>query len=597
MSKADKEDIKKKILKIITSYSNREYKYRRNATEYLYTPINSLDDMNTEAGFYETNDKKSSLIQENIIYSTISALVAKIAEHSKARPFINTVKGNNTDNQTAKELQHFFDLYFDSESVYHKVSLCFRDACIFDTGYILVDNENKHIENVKPWQVFYQKNELRYDKPRQVLIMQRQYPTSLVEDYKGKKDTVTLLNYWSLKDKKHYTLMKEDPEYFREVDYDFDELPVLSLTYDDYLVGTSSTSVVDLLYGIQQKVDEILRKIGLAAKRNFGSIFLVPTVSDIKVDKLTSEVGQVVSYTPINGTNAPIEQMTEPIIDSQYFMWYQQLINEAHDLVGISETSVTGDKPVGDVSGKALNTLEDIEADRFQTQLNKVIKLYVDLAKKIIALYDGTVLPKTKDRKGITWSQVRKVNDKMSIQFSAATSLSKDPAKKYDMIRQMAADGLLPQSRIPGLLDMPDLELAGSFAANSQNAIQAIIADCIDNNKYDIPPYVSYEELKPEIINACLQFRGLDDDESRSSIKKLEKLYETVLEKQKEVGDAQNQDEASAVLDEESNNMDYLSNLADMQAQQMTSIANDLQNGVISQEQAQSMLDSMAMQE
>jgi hypothetical protein len=278
----------------------------------------------------------------------------------------------------------------------------------------------------------------------------------------------------------------------------------------------------------------------------------------------------------------------------------ESLKQDAYELVGISQLSVSGQQEAGmdDMSGVAMKTMENIQADRFQLQLNRIIKTYVDIAKKIIAVFqeDHKILPETEDL-NFTWKRVRKSINHFKLQFAASANLGKDPSEKYKVLKQWAADGLIPVNRITGLLDLPDLEEAASFAANSYNAIQTVIQDCLNNDVYDIPNYVSVEELKPEIVNKCLMLKSAGSEKkNQDNIKKLEKLFEACLNKESEVGKAQQADEADAMLDQESNDMDQKSSFMEWQAQQMTSIANDLQNGVIDKDQANQQLASLSGQ-
>jgi len=588
-----KEDVRRRALKLIRE-TGRNGKYLRNLTMYNDTPISSLDDVDATIGYYNTHSVKTSLTNENIVLGTISTLTAKLAEHARARPFINTILGDFHDKQVSKALQQYFDVAFDEQNVYETVSNVFRDSCIFDTGYVFIDKDNKKICKVFPWQVYFDNKEMKYGNPKTLIIVKKCYPVSFIEDYNGNLEYVTLLEYWDTIKHKKYTLIKEDTSYWKAEDYKYDVLPILWYKYEDSGFGANtSTSVVDLLYGLQKTINEICIKMGKRIRAS-ASIITVPTNGGIKADKLTNEEVQIVPYEPAVGSSSPMSTLSPDYNIDGLRAELDAIKRDAYDLVGVNMLSVTGQQTAGmdDMSGVAMQTMANIEADRFQTQLNKIIRFYVDIARRCIDLFDGPVLPDIKERLDITWDEVRKTIKKFKIQFSAAANISKDPAEKWKIIKEWKNEGLIPANRITGLLEIPDLQEAASFAANSYNAIQTVIEDCIERDDYDIPPYISREELKPEIMNTCLMLTSLGP-ENQKDIEKLQKLFNLIVSEEQNIGNAQKTDEANAQLDNEANNMDEQASFLEMQGQQLTSVLTDLQNGVIDSDQANAQLESM----
>lgn len=589
-----------KIMKRLLEGSSTRYaKYERNLRAYSCSPKVSLDNPNSVEGYFNPGTyggSATSIIQQNVIYSCISTLVSKIASQ-KARPFINTIKGNFHDIQIAKAAQQYFDLIYDDLNIYKTVSMCFRDACIFDTGVIFIDRNNKIVERVYPWTVYLDPSESQYNKQTHVLWKRVSYPTTLLPDdieNKDNKQYITWNRYYSIKD---HVVVDYIPEldYYKEESWEPKILPFLFIHYETPQHGLSSQSVVDLLYGIQAEIDKILMKIEAATTSTPLNIICAPEDSTIKSDKLTNEIGQFVTYTQTpNMTGSPISVVTPAFIDPQCISWLEQLKSDAYELVGISELSAMSKKPSGIDSGVALQTLENVESDRFQTQLNQILVLYTNIAKAMIDLYpeNEDILPQIKERANIKWSDILKIKDKMTIQFSAADSLSKDPSTKLQQLQMLAQSGILPANRIASLMNMPDLELGYSFADNSLNAIQSVIQDCIENDDYEVPPYISIEELKPEIINTCLQLKAANEKDNQKDIDKLLKLYSQLINTSETIGNAAKSDEASEYLDNESNNMTYRAQQMDMQSQQMNSIMEDLQNGQIDKETAQQMMNS-----
>lgn len=542
-----------KIYKLEDFHGTRMSKFRRNLRLYEYSP-NIGFNLNDEQvcgyykqGMFDIEEDTTSSVQENVIRSCIETLVSKIASQ-KVRPFINTVNGSFKDMQIAKQAQEYFDAIYDEQNVNRTVSRAFQDACIFEVGWIHVDNKEKTISRVLPWQVFADPREASYGKLTQIAWKQEQFPTSLLPiKTDNTVDTVTYWQYWDLNAGKHYYYIPE-LQHFEEEKWDFNALPFIAINYSSPVKGLSCQSVVDLLYGIQMEIDALMTKIKDASQLASPLKYFVPETSTIKVKKLSNRVGEVVTYTPSpNQTGSPVTTATEPFMDPQWLTLLQQLKQDAYEMVGISQLSATSQKPQGLNSGIALSTMEDIESDRFETQLNTVIRTYVDIARLIIQIFDPDedILPPNRLRKSIHWSDIVNSRDLMTIQFSAAQALSKDPSTKLQQLQAMYAAGLIPQSRIAQLMDLPDMQLGYTLANNAINAVLTVIDDCIERDIFDIPDYIPTEMLMDEILNTQLSLKAASTDGTNDAdIAKLDKLYEVAARKNV---DAQTNAEMAAV--------------------------------------------------
>ena len=121
-----------------TSNDLKRNKYRRNIRKYYGTPAIDLDNSSYVVGWNYLLNGDMMPTQLNVIKSIIDTLVSKIAQ-SNVRPYFNTINGSYTDMQAALQTQNYFDQLFDAENVNKIVSEAFRDACIFDTGYVYID--------------------------------------------------------------------------------------------------------------------------------------------------------------------------------------------------------------------------------------------------------------------------------------------------------------------------------------------------------------------------------------------------------------------------------------------------------------------------
>ena len=573
MLKRDK--ILNNISQLKSFSGSRNYKYRRNFRWYNATKTASLESIKNPMvlGYIDGLEQgeegdTTPNPQLNIIASCIDTLHAKIAE-SKVRPFFTTINGTFKDIQTVKQTQHFFDIMFDEQGVNKTVSDAFRDACIFDTGVIYIDEETATVRRALPFQVYVSPSEVNYKNITKCYYEQRDFPVTCLPEkvltkFKNKNlDFVDFGIYYDTFNKtKAYTA---NGSFVLAEEWDKQAIPFIFLHYKNPILGNVSISVVDMLINIQQEINVLMAKIKDASQINPANTFFVPDGSSIKAQQLNNRVGNVITYKPQASGGVPVITSTPAFIDGQYMSLLDSLIQKAYDIVGVSQLSATSRKPTGLNSGIAIATAEDIEADRFETQLNQVIRAYVDIAKTCIKIFDkdSEVLPSSKYRCSIKWSDVLREADNMNIQFSGADNLSKDPSTKLQQLQQLATAGVIPAARISQLMQIPDLEMGYSLANNAIEAVMEVIKNCVENDDFDIPAYVPFELLKEEIINTLLSLTSANKEKNKEDINKLCKLYEKVdtlpTDWQKQA-DENNQNEegfSGGVTDTETEKEDY----------------------------------------
>lgn len=529
-------DYTQEIYRLESIYSNRMFKWRDNLRLYQNRFNIELNDLKDD---YSTNLFSATFgesdinypIQENIVKSCVETLVSKIASQ-KAHPFFNTVNGTFKDVQIVREAQHFFDIYYQEMNINKIVSDTFRDACIFNTGVVYINRGERKVERVMPWQVFIDPAEYSYNHLTKAVYKRTKFPVSLIRDsklynaaVKHNLQSITYYLYWDLNDGKLITFVPE-LNYKTEETLPYNQLPFIFIFYDTPVKGTNGLSIPDLLRGIQIEINNVVRKIREACDLSAAMTYFVPENSTIKTSKLTNRTGEIVTYTPTGDSGSPITVATPAFVDPQNIEWLSALKQDAYELVGISQLSATSQKPAGLNSGIALQSMEDIESDRFETQLNSVLRLYTDIAKSIINVFpaDEPILPRNIFRKNVSWADIVNLRNDMSIQFTSIDSLSKDPSTKLQQIQALVSAGFISPAKASTLLQMPDIEQGYNFINSAENAVLQVIDNCIYNNTYEIPFFVSNDLLCEEITNTLQSLYGNGGDEE--AIARLTKLFE-----------------------------------------------------------------------
>lgn len=529
--------------------SGRLTKYTRNYRRYNFTPFASLNNIKspTLVGYWsDDQETESDLLdapQMNVIKSCIDTLTSKIAQ-SKVRPYFNSFNGTYKDIKLVKQCQHFFDLFFDQQNVNGTVSNAFRDGCIFDTGWAYVDTDLNRIIRALPHQVYFRSSEMHYGHLTRIYYEQIDYPVSLLPEWlyekiKNQIGAVEYVTYGVYYDTVHHVKAYRisgvaDPIV---IEYNADCVPFVYIHYCSPVLGCFSQSVVDMLNSVQLQIDSLNAKISEAAQLNPAQTFFVPEGSSIKAEQINNRVGNVIQYRSAPGqTSLPVAQFTPGFIDPSYYQERDRLIEIAYSMVGVSQLSAQSKKPRGLDAAKALLTMEDVESERFETQLNQVIRAYVDLAKVCISVFDKDqyILPPSQYRSALTWGEIQKASKLMNIQFTGADSLSKDPSTKLQQLQALAQAGVIPSTMIARYMEVPDLESGYSLATNANDAVDSVIESCLEDNNFDIPDYIPFTMLKEQIINLQLLLRSTNYKKNKDDLDKLSQLYEIAEDKEQE---------------------------------------------------------------
>ena len=538
----------KKINNLLSSTGSSINKYYRNYALYNQTSVADIKSANPIAPGVIQNGMRinSDYPSINIIKSCVDSVVNSIVT-AKPRPFINTVKGSFKTIEIARQLQIFYDYYFGEQDLYNKNVIALRDACLFDRGYVYIDEITLEASNISPWNVYTDPNE---KEKKQVYIIFNNVTIESLPEYVEKELTKSELNlnhitYGVYYNSKYHTKALTVNGSVRKIyNYEADTVPIKYITYTPTIVGDHCLSIADMLLGLQKEINIISRTIALAAKKNPAQTILLQNASNIAVGELNSEIGNIIQFnSENNGSGNPVNVLTPSFISEQYEAIRDKDIQRAYELVGKSQTSASGRKEVGIESGVAIATLADLQSERFQVLLGSFIDLFTQEAKLVaeIGMKNATIITPSRYELKLTWDEVREDYSKMRIEFSSADALSKDPSEKLKQLQSLAQAGIIPATQIPALIEIPDINRGFSAVNNGYNCAMSIIDACIYDNKYDLPFYVPFELLKEMIVNTMLSLRAAEGatEDNEEDIDKLSKLFNIVLKNQRSLDSLQ----------------------------------------------------------
>ena len=535
--------------------SNRDFKMRRNfnrfvnngrRTEDIYNPYG-----NPLAYFYIMTDDDTGIIpQMNFVRSAIETICSKVSQ-LKVMPFFNPVNGTWQTQKVCRQSQVFFNEFFDEQDIYTKAVMCLRYALAIEYGALWIDDEDLSVKLVRPWQYFEDAAEYQYGKITHCMLEFQYYPLEYLEEKIKGTHFEAVLNdnpdarawykvYYDLKNKCKYELIGS--EIIKRTPIEYDESPVIVFYANEPLKGGYSVSLLDTSYTIQNKIDSVLQRVSDALSVSpFNLIFLPEPIDKsnvpVKESKLSNQAGIVIRYDPglTNGQD-PVRVGTPSPISPEYKNYIDWMGEKIYNLEGVSQLSAQSQKPAGLNSGKAIESLEDVESERFQDLQDRYKKFCMKIALKTIVIFpkDAKVLPKKLGRAKITWADIKKEKDSFSIQFSDASALSKDPATKLGQVQNLISMQIITNDMAASLLQFPDLEKAYSVASASYDDCQRIIERAAEHGDFDFLPVVNLRQLFSETQKMLLRLDA--NDENTDILKNLAKFLGVITDK---IGDVQ----------------------------------------------------------
>jgi len=548
-----KDEIIKDIQFLYGKLSNRDMKYLRNYNRFLSNGLRreGIRQVYTNPSSYfnaQTDDDTGMLPSVNLGRSMALTLQSKLIQ-TKGRIFFSPVNGLWETIKVCRNSQIYFDMLTERDDLYNKAAEVVLDALVFEYGVLAIDDETKTTYRVKPWEFYVDPAELTYDKVSRCMVMHESYPLIALKDKlteehealhqldRDRNAKVKLYKYWDLVNKKFYLFV--DSELIEERDIDYSRMPFALFYYQNPIKGLYSNSIMDNCYQNQRQVDDILRRIHDALTLSPANTIYIPkSATNQNVAKMMSNrVGNVVEYDSALGA---VTVATPPAIDGQYLQMLSFFQNTAFEQEGISQLSAQSKKPTGINSGVALDTLQDVESERFQTQVDNLIQFYKEVFAIMIDVFPegDDILPKRLNRSNIKWSEIKKQREAFSMQSSLASTLSKDPKVKMEQIEKLQQQGIINPYMAASLLQLPDLEGAYSAATASYDCSRKIIERALDLDKYDFYPVVNLKQLLDESVNILLQLDSVDEDPK--ILQRLVKLIDIVTQKMNEVTNAQN---------------------------------------------------------
>ncbi len=491
----------------------------------------------------------------NVVQENVDTLTARVGE-TKPRPYFLTNGGNYKQQRKAKKLNQFIEGSFYETKAYDIGLQAFRDGAIQGDGFVFCYGRAGKLrkERVRSSELWVDEIEAQYGFPRnlhRLKVVDRDELAGVFNSAKDKKaiytanpaleprgkesvsNMVTVCESWhlgSMNDEGEFKggrhaitlisggVMLEEPE-----DWPYDFFPFARFAWCENPDGYWSQSLSEQLQATQVELNRNDLLIQRSMHLNGAFKLLLHNGSKVVTEALNNDVGAVVKWA---GSVKPEYVVPQPI-DPVYFQRRERLIEQARDLSGVSKMATSGQKPAGELSGKALQTLEDVASDRHRSIQRASDNLYLQMAMLDIVIAGEMAergdlkpvrVPGQYAFSTLDWKRDIKdvATDAYVLQCFPVSRLPKDPAGRLQTIQEYIQAGFITPRQGRRALDFPDIEAIESLANAQEDMLSKTLDDIVDDGVYAPPEPTDDLQLGKELVLEYIQkYRALGLEEEK----------------------------------------------------------------------------------
>lgn len=462
----------------------------------------------------------------NVTQSCIDTLVSRITQ-SRPKPVFLTEGGDYRERKLSKNMNQFIMGEFFRTKAYSLGEESLRDSGILGDGLIKVFEHNNKValERVMETEVFVDRNDAYYGKPRNLIQMklcdretilalfpkeekevvdaQKAYVDSSGESQETVVDQIILVEGWhlpvpTLDEETGETILENGRHVIAcsagillDEAWERESFPFVKLGYNPNPVGWFSQGLAEQLSGTQIEINKLLATMSQAINLIGVPRIFIDEMSKVLETAFNNNVGTIIKF---RGTK-PIYEVA-PCVPQEMYEHLQRLVDYAYQVSGVSALSAAAKKPAGLNSGEAVRSYDDLQTDRFAALSKRYENMYIELAYQIIDLakdiYERTgkyttVCPSKDGTREVDLPKAAMLRDSYVIQCYDESSLPKDPAGRQAKLSEMLASGEVTLQEFRRLSGFPDLEQSDKLANALEERILQTLDLIVEDGTYNAP--------------------------------------------------------------------------------------------------------------
>lgn len=272
--------------------------------------------------------------------------------------------------------------------------------------------------------------------------------------------------------------------------YHKDYFPFAFFRYDEPVIGFWGDSLAGELSGFQYEINYISETLHLGHRVVGTGIWLVPDGADVLDGHFQNDVGYILRY---KQGFKPEYYNPEPV-HQQAYDYLDFLTQRGLNFSGISQTSAQSQKPAGITAAKALQVLDEVEADRFALVEQANEKFHLDIADKLIDVMKeiadeypdvAVKVPQRRAYLAVKWKDVDLDRDAFLMQTWPTALFARTPSARLQQVQDLFAAGIIDKTLFLKLLNAPDVDAETDLMAASQMLVDDQIESMMDSETPD----------------------------------------------------------------------------------------------------------------
>lgn len=492
--------------------------------------------------------------RQNIVMSMVDTLRARIGKR-RPMPVISADDAGPSEKLFAKRASRVLRRKLGHPNVERMSPLCVRDGLIRGTGVAKAYRVggDVQVERVPRRELFVDPAEAQYGTPRTMAQVKRvdrgvllaMFPERSedirraprasrdewrVLDETSDADLVEVGELWHLpsgcdaEDGRHAMVIRGVAPLL-SCEWERPRFPFAFFQFNEAIDGFWGTGLVEHAAPIQQEVNSMLKDMGEGISQGMQLKVFLPRSSNVDKNHMRARNPVVVEH------DGSVPTYVAPLpFNPAVLSYLQWRIQQAYEMAGISQASATSRNPLGsNASGKALDTMYDLESDRFSHVELQYAMFRVDLGQIILDEARDIAEDKTveADERApwiteLDWKRIDIDSGDYHLNLEPINFLPDSRSGKLAQVKEMAEAGLLQNPmQTAALFDEPDLQRANRYLLGPYRMLERwceLLADTAVELEELMPTplHVAYLDLAKEMAKGELAHQIADSHDPPS---------------------------------------------------------------------------------
>jgi len=506
--------------------------------------------LDSDYPYVYTRQSKGAPARLNVVESVVDTVASKLSRR-RPMPVISADDAGWGERLFAKRASRIIRRKIGGEALERMFPEVVTDTCVRGTGAIKVYSEEGDVfaERIPRYECIVDPREAKYGKPKTLVhtkavacdVLCSQFPKyedairkasrMRVDDWQPfdydspvESDMVQVAEAWRLPigdyPGRHVIVIRGQVLYDEE--WTRKRFPIIFGRWKKMPRGMWGKGLVEILAGLQSFIDSEFKDIQEAFYWASGLITFTPRGSAIVKHHLVARGPKVVEH------EGAIPQYIAPtVVSPQRLQFFWSIVERAYEIAGVSQLSASSKNPLGsNASGKAIDTMYDIESDRFSDQELEIEWTRLEVGRAILDEARALAMTKDDDKDAdndlapwikeigtaSAWKKFDIDGGKYHLIMEAENFVPDSRGGRLSTVGELGKAGLEgDQTKLLSEFDEPDLQKYFRDKLAPYNACCAVleqVGNVEEDMPYVDPQFAPYDQLLHECKNEYMDAKS-----------------------------------------------------------------------------------------